>query len=86
MLTYIEATANGLPLLCRQDVCLSGVIKDGVNGYEYSSMDEFLCKLDIMIENAEWRDSAGKHSKKIAESFDKGHFADMMENVYESVI
>ena len=35
-LTYIEAAANGLPLLCRKDDCLSGVIKEGVNGYEYT--------------------------------------------------
>lgn len=28
-LTYIEAMAAGLPLLCREDPCLSGVIEDG---------------------------------------------------------
>lgn len=84
-LTYIEAAANGLPLLCRQDACLCDVIKDGVNGYEYTSMDEFLCKLDVMLENAEWRASAGKHSEKIAETFDKGHFAEVMESIYEAV-
>ena len=33
-LTYIEAAANGLPLLCRQDLCLKDVIAQGENGYE----------------------------------------------------
>ncbi|MGN0342724.1 MAG: glycosyltransferase family 4 protein [Roseburia sp.] len=84
-LTYIEAAANGLPLLCRRDSCLCGVIKEGVNGYEYTSMDEFLCKLNVMIENAQWRSNAGKYSEKIAESFDKGHFAEAMETIYESL-
>lgn len=84
-LTYIEAAANGLPLLCRQDACLRDIIKEGVNGYEYTSMDEFLSKLNIIIENSEWRVGAGKYSEKLAESFDKSCFADKMETIYESV-
>ncbi len=84
-LTYIEAAANGLPLLCRKDPCLNAVIKDGVNGYEYDSIDEFIAKLNLIMENSEWRNSAGKHSEEIAATFDKGHFADTMEAIYESV-
>ena len=84
-LTYIEAAANGLPLLCRQDDCLHNVIKDGVNGYEYTSIDEFISKLNIILENSEWRISAGKNSEKIAKSFGKSQFVDTMENIYESV-
>lgn len=84
-LTYIEAAANGLPLLCRRDDCLNDVIKDGVNGYEYTSVEDFLSKLKLILENAEWRTSAGKNSVKIAESFDKSHFADTIEAIYESV-
>ena len=85
-LTYIEAAANGLPLLCRKDPCLSAVIKDGVNGYEYDNLEEFIEKLNHITENSEWRDSAGKHSEEIAATFDKGHFADTMEAIYESVM
>ncbi|MBQ8592387.1 MAG: glycosyltransferase family 4 protein [Lachnospiraceae bacterium] len=84
-LTYIEAAANGLPLLCRKDDCLTDVIQEGVNGYEYTSVEEFLNKLKLILENAEWRTSAGKHSIKIAETFDKSHFADTIEAIYESV-
>lgn len=83
-LTYIEAAANGIPLLCRQDECLKGIIKEGINGYQYTSDAEFLSKLEIMIENEEWRTRAGKCSEEIAEAFDKNHFADLVETVYES--
>lgn len=85
-LTYIEAAANGLPLLCRKDPCLREVIKDGVNGYEYDTMEEFIEKLNHITVNSEWRDSAGKHSEEIAATFDKGHFADTIEAIYESVL
>lgn len=83
-LTYIEAAANGLPLLCRKDDCLGGIIKDGINGYEYTSGEEFLNKLKVIIENSEWRMSAGKYSQEIAEVFDQSHFADVMETIYET--
>lgn len=85
-LTYIEAAASGLPLLCRKDPCLEGVVFDGINGYEYTSSRDFSEKMNGILNNAEWRRTAGKHSEEIAESFDRRHFASAIEDVYESVI
>ncbi|MGN0432688.1 MAG: glycosyltransferase family 4 protein [Lachnospiraceae bacterium] len=85
-LTYIEAAANGLPLLCRKDECLSDVIQEGINGYAYESDEDFHTKLGMILENDEWRANAGIQSAKIAEGFDKSHFGDTVESIYESVI
>lgn len=85
-LTYIEAAANGLVLLCRKDPCLNGVLQDGVNGYFYTVQDEFLEKVNIILNDADWRRAAGNRSVEIAKSFDKGHFASAIEAVYESVL
>lgn len=84
-LTYIEAAANGLPLLCRQDDCLDGVIEEGVNGYEYTTVEEFVKELGMVTTDADWCESAGEKSKEIAKTFDKGHFVDTMEDIYETV-
>jgi len=84
-LTYIEAAANGLPLLCRKDDCLCDVLQEGVNGYEYTSKEEFVDRLHLILEDVEWRDKAGHYSEQIAKSFDKGHFVETMEGIYESV-
>lgn len=84
-LTYIEAAANGLPLLCRKDPCLNDVIKDGVNGYEYTSRSEFLERLNDILMNPEWRKAASEQSEKIAESFDKEHFVESVEDIYEEI-
>lgn len=84
-LTYIEAAANGLPLLCRKDPCLNDVIKDGVNGYEYNNEKEFVEKLTDILMNAEWRKEASEQSEKIAESFGKEHFVESVETIYEEV-
>ncbi len=84
-LTYIEAAANGLPLLCRQDPCLEAVIQDGINGYAYTNQKEFIEHLNDILMNPEWRRLAGKQSEKIAESFDKEHFVESVEDIYEEL-
>lgn len=84
-LTYIEAAANGLPLLCRKDECLCDIIVDGENGYQYTTVEEFQKELNNIIADSDWRESAAKRSKEIAETFDKSHFGDTMETIYEAV-
>lgn len=83
-LTYIEAAANGLPLLCRKDPCLSGVLQVGVNGYEYTSPEEFLDHLNQILEDGDWRKQAAQSSERIASAFDKSCFADTVETIYQS--
>lgn len=84
-LTYIEAAANGLPLLCRKDPCLDDVIKDGVNGYEYTNFEEFEEYLSDILMNPEWRKNASEESERIAESFGKAHFVESVEHIYAAV-
>lgn len=85
-LTYIEAAANGLPLLCRKDLCLQDVLHQGENGYEYTNIDEFLDYIDAILENPDWRMIAGKKSEEIASGFDKSAFGNKVEKLYESVV
>jgi len=84
-LTYIEAAANGLPLLCRRDPCLDGVLVEGKNGYEYEAEQEFCDLLDTILDNPDWRQTAGAQSRHIANTFDKSRFAEKIEDIYESV-
>lgn len=48
-LTFIEAMACGIPLLCRRDDSLDGVIVDGVTGYQYNDGAEFARRLTQML-------------------------------------
>ena len=84
-LTYIEAAANGLPLLCRRDPCLDGVLVEGKNGYEYEAEQEFCELLDTIVNSPDWCHSARAQSKEIADTFDKSSFAEKIEDIYESV-
>ena len=84
-LTYIEAAANGLPLLCRRDPCLDGVLVEGRNGYEYEAEEEFCEILDTIVHNPDWCRTAGTQSVEIASAFDKSRFAEKIEDIYEAV-
>lgn len=81
-LTYVEAAANGLPLLCREDDCLEDVVYEGENGYEYTNSTEFMERIDAIVAEPQWRVSAGKRSEEIANMYDKSVFGDAVEKVY----
>ena len=85
-LTYIEAAANGLPLLCRKDPCLVDVIRQGENGFEYTCEQDFLAAVAAAFEDPEWRVAAGKRSEEIASAFDKATFGNAIEDIYRSVL
>ena len=85
-LTYIEAAANGLPLVCREDPCLEGVISQGENGYTYTSPDEFLDEMDKVLADPDWCVCAGQKSEQIASAYGKEQFAQNIEAVYEAAM
>lgn len=85
-LTYIEAAANGLPLLCRKDPCLQEVLREGENGYTYETAAEFLAALDTLRRDPAQRARAGERSRQIAAVFDKRIFGDSVEAIYNAVV
>ncbi len=84
-LTYIEAAANGLPLVCRRDPCLEGVLTDGQNGFVYDDLEGFKTAVSKLYKDRELRLVFAKNSTQAAGAFDKHHFADSVEQVYEEV-
>ncbi|GAB4096523.1 glycosyltransferase family 4 protein [Brachybacterium squillarum] len=48
-LTFIEAMACGLPLLCRRDPSLARVVVDGRTGWQYDGAADFAAHLDQML-------------------------------------
>lgn len=84
-LTYIEAMANGLPLICRNDPCLDNVVLQGKNGFLYENQEQFDSMLSLAL-NKEWRISAGEKSQAVAQKYDITTFGTSVEKIYLSVI
>ena len=81
-LTYIEALAAGVPALCRADPCLNGVIREGVNGWQYRNETEFLDKLNRLIAHPQWRGQMSAVVRRSVEPYSAREFARMMESIY----
>ncbi len=85
-LTYVEAAANGLPLICRADLCLKGIIYEGKNGYEYTCKKDFVQKVLEVFADDEWRNRASKKSRDVANKYDKSVFGDSIEKIYQELM
>lgn len=84
-MSYLEAMAGGLPLLCREDEALLGVLDEGINGHIYHSKKEFVNYAFKMLSDDGYRLKLAKASLQKAESFSNDVFADAMLRVYEDV-
>ena len=82
-LTYIEALASGLPALCRRDNCLSGVIENGWNGWQYESEDDFFEKLNCFLSSAPLQQAMSYHATQTANTkYSSEAFAQNVEQAY----
>ena len=53
-LTFIEAMACGLPLLCRRDPSLASVVIDGSTGWQFEGAEQFTAHLSALLDEP-WR-------------------------------
>lgn len=85
-MSHLEALANGLPMLCRADSALDGVLEQNRNGLIYHSQEEFTdfaCKL---LKDDLLRESMARCSAQKAEDFSSDAFAASFAKIYEEAI
>jgi len=85
-MSYLEALANGLPMLCRADEALSGVLEHNKNGMIYQTEAEFIDFAHRILRDGDIREEMGRLSSLAAESFSSDSFAAAMLSVYESAL
>ncbi len=86
-LTYIEALCAGIPLLCRKDPCLEGVVVDGYNGWCFENAEEFNKYLADYLGNVKLQQSMKQNAQKYAyEHFGSEVFADNVLDLYQNTM
>lgn len=85
-LTYFEALAAGLPVLCRKDPCLEGVIENGVNGWQYETGEAFCLHLAQFCGDKALRKQMAQAAEDTAERFSAEAFGRAAEALYRSVL
>ncbi len=84
-LTYFEAMAAGLPVVAKKDDCLKDILKDGYNGYQFTTDEEFLDGLDRVLYGTDGVDYR-KNSEEMMKPYSTEMFAEKVEEVYHKVI
>lgn len=83
-LTYAEALASGLPLLCRKDECLDALVTEKENGWQYKDEQSFMDKLQEWIHLE--REEKARMSHKAEASIDAlsvDVFVETVERLYK---
>ena len=81
-LTYMEAMRAGLPLLCRQDACLDGVVMQGSNGWQYTNENEFAACTEKFMQHPDCRERMRKSASVTGQRFSIEAFAQEIESAY----
>lgn len=85
-LTYIEAMACGLPLLCQKDECLDGVLVSGENGYFFETAEEFVENCCRLFNSKETLTAMSDNALKKSTDYSKEMFANRAANLYQETI
>lgn len=85
-LTYIEALANGLPLICKEDDCLTDVIYQGENGYTFTDSEGFYKHIHEILTDPDLEKTMSQRSLEVSKQFSKEIFGEKVEALYKEVI
>lgn len=84
-LTYVEALASGIPLVCRKDSCLEGVLEPGYNGFWYTEEAEFAEEIQKILD-AENRELFAAQARESSQKFSKENFGLAVEHLYQDLL
>lgn len=85
-LTYIEALSSGCPIICRKDKAVSGLIKNGINGYMYNNGQEFKEQLQGILNNKALYNSMSSYAVLSSEPYSTKNFALNVLKIYENIL
>ena len=85
-LSNLEAMACGLPLVCREDTCLRGVLDHGENGFIYRTEQEFVQSVGKIIGDQALKERMRENALRKAEAFSDRRFVERMAEEYEKIL
>ena len=84
-MTYLEALAAGLPLLCRDDPCLKNLVQQGQNGYVWQNPAQ-LVRFSHTLLYRDDPDVMRKNAVDSARPYSAAAFAAAAEQLYRREI
>ena len=84
-MSYLEAMACGLPLVCREDTSLIGVLENGENGFIYRTEQEYVDAVSQILGSDALRERMRAKALLQAEASGYERFVDRTLELYRSV-
>lgn len=85
-LTYLEALAAGLPVICRADPCLKGVVRGGVNGFQCADAAEMAARTAALLADPDELAAMSRRARASAQAFSEENFARRAAALYREQI
>jgi 1,2-diacylglycerol 3-alpha-glucosyltransferase len=82
-LTFLEALASGVPVLCRDDASLDGMVLNGHNGYRYRRPEEFTRVLTRVLGDPALRQRWAGGAVETASGFGRAAFVEAVCAAYD---
>ena len=82
-LTFLEALASGVPVLCRDDASVDGIVQDGHNGRRYREPEEFTRAMTWMLRDPALRRRWSHGALQTASGFGREAFVDAVCATYD---
>ncbi|WP_151526099.1 glycosyltransferase [Serinicoccus kebangsaanensis] len=83
-LTYLEALASGVPVLCRDDASLDGIVVHGHNGFRYSGAEDFTRSATRLLLDPDLRLRCSRAAVRTAAGFGRESFVAAICAAYDT--
>ena len=85
-MAYLEALAQGLPLICRRDDALDGVLENGRNGFIYDTPEQLTEYEYNVLTDDDLKKDMASCSLQIISKFTSDAYAQSLLELYKSQI
>ena len=85
-ITYLEALSAGLPVVCRKDECVEGIVRDGLNGYVYESRADFSLYCRLLAQDPGRRSLFGARAARTGMEYSAERFGERVLQAYEKTL
>jgi 1,2-diacylglycerol 3-alpha-glucosyltransferase len=85
-ITYIEALASGLPVICRFDKCIENIVVNGETGFTYENEEEFINALVNITTDSQLRKNLSSNVQNKVKDYSVENFGLRILSIYNNLL
>ncbi len=85
-LTYYEALASGIPIVCKNDIVLNDLLINGHNGYSFDTEEDFLEIFNKLLKNKDLYEKIQNNTTKSVEKYSAENSINKLVSIYNDCL